>query len=321
MCTAVILAAALLAQAKPDPDQFPLALHRSMEIDDLDREIQRLHDTVLMKRSQLAATQRLAARGGVSRSDVEREMASLRYEEAREVESKAYRELKLYERDIMGHVMEPDEQKAYGLLLNWVKTQEAIGQVDADYRGFILRQNQALYQRKAIGRSELEEAELNCDMALASVALSQSRQAQVLMELAARKGDKKYDPAEYDRLKAAYLQARVHYFEVIVTAAQRRLAIAQERSRRGLIPPSELPMFQKSLEDSQVALDAERKKLEKPEVIPVATPGANPAGTPAASPAATPGANPAGTPAASPAATPGPAPAPAPAPAATPPAR
>ena len=46
--TALILGLALLAQAKIDPDQFPLALHRSMEIDDLDREIQRLHDTVLL---------------------------------------------------------------------------------------------------------------------------------------------------------------------------------------------------------------------------------------------------------------------------------
>ena len=62
-----------------------------MEIDDLDREIQRLHDTVLMKRSQFAATQRLAQRGGASRSDLERESPRLHYEEAREVESRAYR--------------------------------------------------------------------------------------------------------------------------------------------------------------------------------------------------------------------------------------
>src|SRR3954469_25789782 len=44
----LILGLALLGQAKPDPDLFPLALHRSMEIDDLDREIQRSHDTVIM---------------------------------------------------------------------------------------------------------------------------------------------------------------------------------------------------------------------------------------------------------------------------------
>jgi hypothetical protein len=265
MSPALILSLALLAQAQPDPDQFPLALHRSMEIDDLDREIQRLHDTVLMKRSALASSQRLAQRGSISRTDLEREVASLRYEEAREAESRAYRELKLYERDVMGHAIPPDEQRAYGLLLNWIKAQEAIGQVDVDYRGFLLRQNQALYQRKAIGRQELEDAELNHDMAVASVALSQSRQAQVLMELAARRGDKKYDPAEYDRLKTSYHQARIRYFEMVSTAAHRRFAIAQERSRRGLIPATELPLFQKSIDDADVALAAERKKLEKPE--------------------------------------------------------
>src|SRR6516165_2358713 len=120
MFPVLIVSLAQLAQAQPDPDQFPLALHRSMEIDDLDREIQRLHDTVLVKRSTLAATQRLAQRGGVSRTDLEREVASVRYEEAREAESRAYRELKLYERDVLGHAIPPDEQRAYGLLLSWI---------------------------------------------------------------------------------------------------------------------------------------------------------------------------------------------------------
>jgi hypothetical protein len=297
MSTVMILALVLFAQAKTDPDQFPLALHRSMEIDDIDRDIQRLHDAVLVKRSQLAATQRLAQRGGASRSDLEREAASLHYEEARETESRAYRELKMYERDIMGHAIPPDEQRAYGLLLNWIKAQEAIGQVDVDYRSFLLKQDQALYQRKAIGRQELEDAELNYDMAVASVALSQSRQAQVLMELAARRGETKFDPNDYDRLKASYLQARIRYFEVVSMAAHRRFSIAQERSRRGLIPVSELPLFQKSIDDADVALAAERKKLEKPDpsaaqpapTAPGATPPASTVPTPApASPLATP---------------------------------
>lgn len=288
MSTVMILALVLFTQAKTDPDQFPLALHRSMEIDDIDREIQRLHDTVLVKRSQLAATQRLAQRGGASRSDLEREAASLHYEEAREIESRAYRELKMYERDIMGHAIPPDEQRAYGLLLNWIKAQEAIGQVDVAYRSFLLKQNQALYQRKAIGRQELEDAELNYDMALASVALSQSRQAQVLMELAARRGEAKYDPNDYDRLKASYLQARIHYFEVVSTAAHRRFSIAQERSRRGLVPVSELPLFQKSIDDADVALAAERKKLEKPDPSPAQPATSAPGDTPPASTAPTP---------------------------------
>src|SRR3954453_2099124 len=109
MLNALILVAGLAlpgqGSSKADPDQFPLALHRSMEIDDLDREIQRLHDTVIMQRSQLGSTQRLAQRGAASRSDIERELASLRYEEAREVETRAYREIKVYERDVNGHAL------------------------------------------------------------------------------------------------------------------------------------------------------------------------------------------------------------------------
>jgi hypothetical protein len=272
MPTALILGLALLAQSKPDPDLFPLALHRSMEIDDLDREIQRLHDTIVVKRSQLASTQRLAQRGAASRSDMEREIAALRYEEAREVETRAYREIKIYERDVSGHADIADEQKAYGLILGWVKAQEAIAQVDVDYRNFLLKQTQALYQRKVVSRQELEDAELNHDIAVASVALSQSRQAQILMELAARKGEKKYNTDEVDRLKAAYLRARIRYFEISAEAAHRRFEIAQERSRRGLIAPSELPAFQKSIDDADSALDGERKKLDKPDSTPAPVP-------------------------------------------------
>src|SRR3954454_24103959 len=98
MSAAILLALTLFAQARTDPDQFPLALHRSMEIDDLDREIQRLHDTVLLKQAQLAGTQRLAQRGLVSRTDLERDTSSLKYDEAREAETRAYRALKSYER-------------------------------------------------------------------------------------------------------------------------------------------------------------------------------------------------------------------------------
>src|SRR5690349_3677716 len=131
MLTALMLGLALLAQSGPDsqtdanPDRFPLALHRSMEIDNLDREIQRFHDLVVLKKSQLAATQRLGQRGAASRSDVEREAASLRYEEARENEARAYRDIKIYERDVNGKVIKPDEKKEFALVLTWVKAQES----------------------------------------------------------------------------------------------------------------------------------------------------------------------------------------------------
>src|SRR3954454_17494118 len=117
------------SQPKSDPDQFPLALHRSMEIDDLDRELQRLHDTITLKKAQALASQRLYQRGLLSRTDLEREASDVRYQEAREAESLAYRALKSYERDVLGQTVRQDEYKAYALLLDCVKKQGAIAQV------------------------------------------------------------------------------------------------------------------------------------------------------------------------------------------------
>jgi hypothetical protein len=257
------LALCLPGQSKADPDQFPLALHRSMEIDDLDREIQKIHDTVLLKRGQLASSQRLAARGLVSRGDLERETSDLRYQEAREAETIAYRAIKAYERDVIGQAIPADENKAYSLLLDWVRKQQSIAQVDADFRAYTVKQTRALLARKAVSKQEMEDAELALDSAQASVALSRSREAQVLMELAARRGEKPYDPVEYHRLKGEYLKARVRYFEVTAEGARRRLEIARDRVRSGLIPTGELGIFERASADAEAAADVERKSFEK----------------------------------------------------------
>ncbi|SIO03354.1 hypothetical protein SAMN05444166_2128 [Singulisphaera sp. GP187] len=269
MLTTLLLALALIGQTKSDPDQFPLALHRSMEIDDLDREIQRLHDTVLLKRAQLVSTKRLSQRGLVSRADLERESASLRYEEAHEAESTAYRNLKIYERDVMGRVISADEVKAYSLLLDWVKKQATMAQVDLDFRDYTLKQTRVLFQRKAISRQELDDAEQAFNTAQASLALSKSREAQIVMELAARRGEKSYDSVEYQRLKGSYLKARIQYFEVVTAGSKSQLTIAQQRSARGLIATEDVALFQRAVDDAEAALAAERKKLEENESDPV----------------------------------------------------
>lgn len=261
----LILGLVLLGQAggKPDPDQFPLALHRSMEIDDLDREIQRLRDSATFKRAQLASSQRLSQKGLLSRSDLERESADLKHVEAREAESVAYRALKVYERDVLGQAVEADEQKAYSLLLDLVRKQLAIAQVDVDFRAFTLNQTRALYQRHSVSRPELEDAELAAHAAEASLALSRSREAQILMELAARLGAKPYDAKEYHQLKSDYLGARVRYFEVSAEGANHRLEIARERSKRGLIPSGDLSFFERAAADAAASLAAEREALER----------------------------------------------------------
>ena len=139
---------------------------------------------------------------------------------------RAFRALKAYERDVLGRVVSPDESKAYDLLLDWLKKQEAIARMDVDDRGFTLKQTRSLYQRNAVSRQELDDAELAYNSALASVALNQSRQTRVRMELAAPKGEKPYDPVEFERLKAEHLKARVRYFEIVAEGARRRLTIA-----------------------------------------------------------------------------------------------
>ena len=269
---ALLVGLALLGQSKADPDQFPLALHRSMEVDDLDREIQRLHDATLLKKAQLAASQRLAQRGLVSPGDIERESSELRYQEAREAESHSYRALKVYERDVLGQIIPADERKAYALLLDWVRKQLAIAQIDVDYREYTLKQTRALLNRKAVSRHEVQDADLAYNTALASVALSRSREAQVLMELTTRTGDKAYDPVEYKRLKSEYLKARVRYYEVTADGAQRRLEIARERSRLGLVPPNEISIFEQAAADAGTSLETERKALERHEAQPATEP-------------------------------------------------
>ena len=273
----VALAASVPGQSKVDPDQFPLALHRSMEIDDLDREIQRLHDTVLLKRAQLASSQRLANRNLLSREELERETADVLYNEAREAESIAYRALKVYERDVLGQAAPTDEKKAFSLILEWVRRQQAIAKVDVDFRAFSLKRTRALYNRSTVSRQELDEAELAHDAALASLAMSRSREAQVLMELAARSGEKLYSATEYHRLKTEYLEARVRYFEITADGVRRRRDIARDRSRVGLIPANELPIFERAATDAEIALEAERKALAEHKASP---PSSNPPSRP-----------------------------------------
>lgn len=274
MPAASLILAALFAApappAAPNPDLFPLALHRSMELDDLDREIQRLHDTVLLRRGQLEATRRLAKRGLVSREELAKDETEVRSQEAREAESVAFRALKAYERDVTGQAAPNDEAKAFALLLEWVRKQSDISQVEADYRGDQLRRVRALFQRNAVSRQELEDAELALNAATASVSLSRSREAQVLMELAVRRGEAAFDAEEYHRLKSAYLQARVRYFEVTAEGAKRRLDLARDRSRLGLVPPGDLVLFEKAAADAVEGLGSEKKALAEHQAAPPA---------------------------------------------------
>lgn len=266
MTSLLLAAVTLVAQPKVgDPDQFPLALQKSMELDDIDREIQRVHDTAVMKRAQLAASQRLAQKGLVSRSDLERESAELRFQEAKEQELAASRAFKTYEREVKGLARPPDERKAYSLLLDWVQKQLVIAQVDADFQAFQLKTSRALLKRGAVSKQEVEDTELLFNTSQANVNLGKSREAQIRMEIAARSGEKRFDPEEVHRLKTEYLQARVKFFEITAEAARRRALLARERSRLGLIPVGDVNMFDRAAEEANLALEAEKRALDRHE--------------------------------------------------------
>lgn len=265
MSLPLLLGVALLspAQAQPAPDHFPLALHRSMEVDDIEREIQRQHEVILARRAHLATTRHLVQKGAASRSDLEGELADVHFQEAKEAELIAYRNLKEYERDVLSRAIPADDALGYSLLLDLLKKQEAMAQVELDYRAQRLQQDQELYRRRVLTRSELDEAQIDYDSARASVALSQARQAQVALDLATRTGAQAPDPGEARRLKVEYLKARIRYYEVRAAGARSRLTSAQERARLGLIALDQVEIFQKVYDECQEDLATERKQLDE----------------------------------------------------------
>ncbi len=90
------------------------------------------------------------------------------------------------------------------------------------------------------------------------------------------RGEKSCDSAEYQRLKASYLKARIQYFRSRDRGRKSRLSIAQQplRTESGL-PPEDVAFFQKAVDDSEAALAAERKKLEEHEATPPPSTPAN----------------------------------------------
>ena len=71
---------------KADPDNYPLALRRSIEVDDLVRGIRRQHNAVLVKKAKLDTARRLARRDAISPAELDQAIADIRYQEAREAE-------------------------------------------------------------------------------------------------------------------------------------------------------------------------------------------------------------------------------------------
>ena len=86
-------------------------MRRSIEVDYLDRVIRFRHSEVLFKKMDLDTAQRLARRDVMSRTELERAVTDVSYEEAREAEQIANRALIAYYRDTRGWAIPRDEAK------------------------------------------------------------------------------------------------------------------------------------------------------------------------------------------------------------------
>ena len=219
MSAVLFLGLILTTQAKPSPLDFS----RSMEIEIIDREVQRRHDTALYTRGQLTTAQRLVGRPGSKPGSVERIAADLKSQEAREAEMTALLTLRVYERDTLRKVETGDDAKAYRLLLDWIRARCVVAKIDLERRTEALEQAQAIAQRKETTRIGVEDAELAYRVALAGVAEIEMREAQVLEDQAAAKEGTARDAKEIERLAGESRKARLHSLEIVAVNAERRL--------------------------------------------------------------------------------------------------
>jgi hypothetical protein len=267
--TVLLFGLVLIGQASKDTSTSPvLASHIGMELDDLDFEIKRQDTALQVAKARLSTTQRAMQRGTSSRGELEQVTADVRSLEAREAEAIAFRALKAYQRDVLSGAVPNDDAKAHALVLELLKCQELMAQVELGYQTFKLKQDDALLARGAIGRPERDGTELDYETARLHVALSRARQSQVKLEQAVKAGAKDADPQAIQKLKTAYLQTRVQYYEIGATIAKNRLEIAKDQLRHGRLAASEADFYQKAYDAADEILASERKRLTDPSAPP-----------------------------------------------------
>lgn len=275
MSPALWLGLALLGQPKDEPIPSALAAHLNMEIEDLDFEIGRQHAAIEVAKTRLATTERALQQGAASRSEFEQVSTDVLSLEAREAEANAFRALKVYERDLLSRAIAADDEKAHDLVIDLLRQQEKMAQVELDFQTYRLNQFKALLARGAISRPEHDKAEVDYDTARLHVALSQARQAQVTLLRAMRGRAETAEPAAIRKPKTDYLKARLQYYEIAVALAKNRLEMARGQLRSGQMSRTEFARYQKASESADETLATERERLEEPDgTVPISLPRA-----------------------------------------------
>ncbi len=264
----LILALALMRPVEAADDVKPgrpaLAFLLSVEVDDLERDAKRQHETVLASRQRLATSQRMAQRGLASVDAVEQEAADARFQQAREAEMSSVRLLKAYQRDVLNGATPADPNREFELVLDVLQSQEATARVEADFRGFKHKQAQTLWRRGAISRPERDSADLESANAQASVALLKTRQARLALLQARRPKEGRAVPGEVRRRELALLRAQVEHETLVATVTLSRFEQARERGRPSPTP-AELEALHKTSEEAQAILAGDRKRLAEAE--------------------------------------------------------
>ena len=181
----------------------------------------------------------------------------------------AFRALKVYERDTVKKANPRDESKAYSLILAWVRAQASVAEIDVAHRSFALDLARVSPQGNPGRQLEIEDAEIAYRSAAGGLAVCRAREAQVLLAMTDRKAEKADDSADVRRLKAEYIAARIRAAEIQLETAQAAdFEIARARINGGMMPLTELQLFEKAISDASSALEAEKKAQESEKAEP-----------------------------------------------------
>jgi CHAT domain-containing protein/tetratricopeptide (TPR) repeat protein len=247
---------------KADPQDYALAMRRSIEADDLDRAIRRQHHEVLLAKAHLDTSQRLAARGAICPAELDEAIARLRYLEATEGERVACQALIAQDRDTRGWAIPPDGEREYSLRIDWAKRKLDMARVKADFYASRLARDRKLFGCKVIGEADWAVSCRAVEAVRAEVAMREGGLAELSWKLAVLTGEAPVDPAELLRLRIAGVRASVRYFEANTAWGKSRLVRSEVMFRQTLLTGIELQRRRETCDDSEAALTVARQRLD-----------------------------------------------------------
>ncbi len=254
----LLIGFSLAAQAK-SIEASPLDYARSLEIEILDREVKHRSDSVLFTRGQLNTAARLVGRPNARSGEVERLTVELRNQVASEAELTALLALKVHERDVLRTIIPRDDPRGFELLLKWIRARAVVAELKLASQTEALERFKPQPGRRLPAPRGFEDAELAHRTALASLAEIRMHEARVLLDEA--RATAKPDPVVVARLESESRQAKLRSVQMVADNAVRRLDIARTRVKNGLMPPSELTIFEKAASDASGTLEMEKKAV------------------------------------------------------------